>query len=110
MLFARTGVPPACKGDNAKEKVQGKFYQKLKDTKSYLKQLEPYISPSNAAEREIKKLKKGVGHKLLRSKAPKWLWDDCLELDAYIRSNTAHDIYKQDRKYPNSDVRQNIRY
>ena len=35
-------------------------------------------------------------HKLLRSRAPKCLWDDCLILEAYIRSNTAHDIYKLD--------------
>ena len=47
-------------------------------------------------EREIKELKKGAGHKLLWSRAPKHLWDDCIELEAYIRSNTAHEIYKLD--------------
>ena len=48
----------------------------------------------NAAERKIKELKKGAGHKLLRSRAPKCLWDDCLELEAYIRANSAHEIYQ----------------
>ena len=78
--------------NNAREMVQVKFYQKLKDAAYHLKQLEPYTSWSNAAEREreIKELKKGAGHKLLRSRAPKLLWDDCLELEAYVRSNTAH--------------------
>ena len=33
---------------------------------------------------------------MLYSRAPKCLFDDCLELEAYIRSNTAHDIYKLD--------------
>ena len=49
-------------------------------------------------EREIKELKKGAGHKLLRSRAPKYLWDDCLELESFIRSNAAHEIYKIDRE------------
>ena len=65
-----------------------------------MKQLEPYIPWSNATERKIKELKKGAGHKLLQSRAPKHLWDDCLELEAYIRSNTAHNKYKLDREVP----------
>ena len=51
-------------------------------------------------QKEIKELKKGAGHKLLTSRAPKWLWDDCLELEAYIRSNTDHKIYKLDGGVP----------
>ena len=46
----------------------------------------------NASEREIKELKTGVSHKLLWSRAPKHLWDGSLELEAYIRSNSAHEI------------------
>ena len=80
--------------------VQGKFYQKLKDAACHLKQLEPYTPWSNAAERKIKELKKGMGCKLLRSRAPKCLWDECLELEAYIRSNTADEIYKLNREIP----------
>ena len=34
--------------------------------------------------------------KLLQSRAPKHLWGHCLELVAYITSNTAHEIYKLD--------------
>ena len=86
--------------DNAKEMIQGKFYHKLKYAACHLKQLEPYTHWSNAAERKIKELKKGSGHKLLWSSAPKHLWDDCLELEAYIRSNTAHDIFKLDGEVP----------
>ena len=53
----------------------------------------------NAAEREIKELNRGAGQ-LLQSRATKHLWDDCLELEAYIRSNTAHDIPKLERALP----------
>ena len=81
-----------------KELVKGKFHQKFIDTACQLKQLEPYTPRSNAAEREIKELKKGAGHKLLWSRAP--MWDDCLELEAYIRSNNAHEIYKLDWEVP----------
>ena len=100
LLFARYGVPPACICDNAKDMGQGKFHQKLKDAACHLKQLEPYTPWSNAAEKELKKLKKGAGHKLLQSRAPKHLWDNYLEFEAYIRSNTACDIYKLDREVP----------
>ena len=66
----------------------------------HLKQLEPYTPWSNAAEREIKELKNEAGHKMMWSRAPKHLWDDCLELEAYVKSNTAHVIYQLDRKVP----------
>ena len=51
-------------------------------------------------EREIKELKKEADYKLLRSREQKCLWDDCLELKAYIRSNTAHEINELDGKVP----------
>ena len=90
LLFVRNGVPPTCICNNAMEMIQGKFQQKLKEAACHLKQLEPCIPWSNAAEREIKELKTGAGCKLLKSRALKWLWDDCLELEAYIRSNIAN--------------------
>ena len=49
-------------------------------------------------KKEIKELKKGVGHKLLWFRVPKHLWDNCLELEAYTPSNTTLDIYKLDVK------------
>ena len=84
--------------------VKGKFYQKLRDTAYQLKQLESYTPWSNATEREIKELKKVAGHKLLWSRAPKCLWDNYLGLEACIRSNTAHDIYKLDGEVPKTVV------
>ena len=65
-----------------------------------LKQLETYTPWSKAPEREIEELKKGAGHKLLQSRASKCSWYDCLELEAYIRSNTTHEIYELDGEVP----------
>ena len=44
LLFARKGILPTCICDNAKEMVQGKYYQKFKDAACHLKQLESYNS------------------------------------------------------------------
>ena len=104
LLFVRDGVPPTCIRDIARELVQGKFHQKLKEVACYLKQLEWCTPWSNAAEREIKELKKGAGHKMLGSREPKHLWDDCLELEAYIRSNTAHDTYNLEGEVPKTVI------
>ena len=98
LLIARDCVSPAC-CDTAKEMIQGKIHYKLKDAACHLKHLDPYTPWSNAAERKIEELRKGASHKLLRSRAPKCLWDDCLEFEAYIRSNTTHDMFKLDGEY-----------
>ena len=42
----------------------------------------------------MEKLKKGSDRVLIKSGAPKGLWDNCLELKSCIKSNTAHSIYK----------------
>ena len=60
LLFARNDVLPACICNNAKEILQGKFYQKLKDAACQLKQLEPYTPWSNDEKRGTKELQKGL--------------------------------------------------
>ena len=41
---------------------------------------------------------------MVRTKSPKRLWDHCLEREAYVRSLTAHDIYKLDGQVPETIV------
>ena len=55
---------------------------------------------SNAAEREIKELKKGSTRRIIRFCTPKRLLHDCLELEPYIRSNTTHGINKLYEEVP----------
>ena len=99
-LFNRVGVPLAIISDNAKEEVLGKLRQKLVDAHCPLRQTEPYSPWSNSAELEIRELKKATGRRLLKSGAPKRLWDYCLELESLIRSHTAHDIFKLNGRTP----------
>ena len=51
--------------------------RKLKEASFHLRQTEPFTPQLNAAEIEIKKLKKGSGRKITKSSTPKRLWDDC---------------------------------
>jgi hypothetical protein len=65
---------------------------------------EPYTPWSNAAEAAICELKKGAGRQMVRLKAPKRLWDDCLEQKAYVRSHIAHEIHRLDGQVPETLV------
>ena len=100
LLFARDGVPPACICNNAK------WWYKVSSTQSSMMLHITWNSWSHELPgkmlqiRGIKKLKNAVSCKLLRSRASKCLWDDCLELEAYIKSNTAHEVYKLNGEVP----------
>ena len=41
---------------------------------------------------------------MTKMKSPKVRWDDCLELEAYIRSNTALDIFELDGMTPKTKM------
>ena len=88
LLFARDGVPASIILDGSKEQTQGDFRKKCRQADCRIKQLEPKTPQANAAEVGIKELKNGVGRQMFTSKAPKRLWDDCLEFESYIQSNT----------------------
>ena len=96
LLFHWGGVLPDIVYDNAKETIHVKFNRKIKEASCHSWEMEPFTSWSNAATREMKEQKKGSGKKLIKSSTPKKLWDGCLELESYIRSNTAHGISKLD--------------
>lgn len=93
LLFHRVGVPTKMIMDGAREQTLGKFRKKCQEASVHIKQTEPYSPWQNAAEGAIRELKKAAGRKMVRAGAPKPLWADCIELEAYIQSNTAWDIY-----------------
>eukprot|EP00804_Cyclotella_cryptica_P025829 CCRYP_002699-RA/>CCRYP_002699-RA protein AED:0.25 eAED:0.20 QI:0/-1/0/1/-1/1/1/0/678 len=104
LLFAREGVPPKMIVDGTKEMKMGEFAWKCKEAHCYLWSTEPYSPWSNSTEREIRKLKKGAARKLTRSGAPQQLWCFALEYELYVRSHTAHDIYRLDGRVPETIV------
>ena len=79
--------------DGSKEQTLGRFKKKCQDADCRIKQTEPYSPWQNAAESAIRELKKAAGRKMVHAGAPKPFWADAIELEPYVRSNTAHDIF-----------------
>jgi hypothetical protein len=104
LLFQREGVPNTLIMDGAKEQVMGEFRKKRREVGSRVKQTEPHTPWSNMAESAIRELKRSVGRQMVRSRSPNWIWDHCLEREAYIRSLTAHDIYRLNGQVPETVV------
>ena len=57
-----------------------------------------------AAEGVIRELNIGSGINMTKIKSPKVLWGDCLELESYIRFNTALDIFDLDKTTPETNI------
>ena len=93
LMFQRDGVPPQTIVDVSKEQMEGDFAHKIKEAGCYLKQSELYYPWHNSAEDGIQYLKRGDGRNTLKARSKNRLWDDCVELDSYILSYTAHNIY-----------------
>jgi hypothetical protein len=85
LLFHRDDVPNVMVMDGAKAQIQRGFQQKLREAGCHIKQTEPHTPKSNTAEGSIRELKRGVGREMVRSGAPKRLWDDCFVREAYVR-------------------------
>ena len=100
IMAARDGVPVTIIMDNAREQTMGVFRKKAREMGCHIKQTEPYSPWQNAAEGAIRELKRGAGRKMSSSRAPHKLWDHCLELEGYIRSHTALDLYELQEQVP----------
>ena len=92
LLFQRYGVPLSMIMDGSKDQTLGKFKNKCQEDSCHIRQTEPHSPYQNAVESSIRELKKGAGRKMVRAGAPKNIWDDALEYEAYVRSNTTHCI------------------
>jgi hypothetical protein len=100
LMFKRDSVPPEMILDGSKEQVKGAFKHKLKEVNCHLRVTEPYSPWQQAAEGCIRKLKRGVSRKMIKTGAPKRLWGHCIELEGLIRSHTANDIYATGGEVP----------
>jgi hypothetical protein len=104
LLFHREGVPNIMVMDGANAQIQGDFRRKLREAGCHIKQTEPHTPKSNAEEVSIRELKRGVGREMVRSGAPKCLWDDYLVREAYVRSSTALEIFSLEGQVPDTIV------
>ena len=109
LMFKRDGVPPEMILDGSMEQVKGAFRRILKEVNCHLRMTEPYLPWQQAAEGCICKLKQGVSRKMIKTGAPKCLWDHCIELEGLICSHTANDIYATDGEVPDLGRMANLR-
>jgi hypothetical protein len=100
LMFKRDGVPLEMILDNSKEQVKGAFRRKFKEANCHLRVTEPYLPWQQTAEGCIRKLKQGVSCKMIKTGAPKRLWDHCIEFKGLICSHTANDIYATGGEVP----------
>jgi hypothetical protein len=91
--------------DGAKAQVEGEFRRKLRDAGCHIKQTEPHTQSSNMVEEVVRELKKGVGRQMLRSDCPKRFWDDCIIIEAYVRSHTSLDIFGLEGQVPENKIK-----
>ena len=84
----------------AKTQVQGDFRRKCKESNCPVHQTESYLSFSNAAEAAIRELKKMIRRALNSSRSPKKLWDHCMELQSFVKSHTALDMWQLKGQIP----------
>ena len=54
---------------------------------------EPYSPWQLQAEGNIRELNKGAGRNMVQDSAPKQIWYDALEFEAYVRYHTDLDVY-----------------
>ena len=104
LLFQRDGVPPKMIMDGAKEEIEGEFKRKCREAQVHCKQIEPHSPWSDAAETIVKETKNGTARQMFRSKAPKRLWDDCVEFVAYQQSNTWNNRYINQDEVPETVI------
>lgn len=92
LCLQRYGAPVAMVVDGSKEQIGKAFRRKLQQADCQLRQTEPYSPWQQAAEGAIREVKRASARLMVKSQAPKVLWDHSLELAALIRSHTASDI------------------
>ena len=104
LLFNETGVPHTMIVDNALEQIHGNFRKRVSEVGAVLKQIEPYSPWQNAAEGCIRELKKATARAQAKAQSPLALWDHCIELQANIRSRTAHDNIELEGQVPETII------
>ena len=92
LVLQRVGAPCAMVVDGSKEQIGKAFRRKLQQADCQLRQTEPYSPWQQAAEGAIREVKRASARLMVKSRAPKALWDHSLELAAMIRSHTATNI------------------
>ena len=86
--------------DGGREQTMGEFRKKAREMSMKVRQTESYSPWQNAAEGSIREVKQAAGLRMMKMKAPKKLWDHCLELQGFIKSHTTNDHFELQGQIP----------
>jgi hypothetical protein len=73
LLFHHDGVPPTMVLDGSKEQTKSDFMRKLREADCHARETEPYSPWQQAAKGCIRKLKRGVSRKMIKTGSPRVL-------------------------------------
>ena len=104
LMAQRNGVPSKMIMDNSFEQTLGEFRRKCQRMGTQIRRTEKFSPWQNACEGAIREVKRGATRKAAKARSPARLWDHLLELEAYIRSNTALNIYELNGQTPETLV------
>ena len=103
-LFKNDGVTSKIVMDSAREQIVGKFKEAHQDATVQVQQLEYNNHLAKRAEGAVRENKRASRRAMKKSACPARLWDYCSELQANIRSHTAHDIPTLNGQVPETVV------
>jgi hypothetical protein len=101
-LFHDIGVPETQVMDGSKEQTMGEFRKKCRDAGAHVHL--PYSPWQDRAKLAIQELKKKTRRSMMKTRCPKWLWDDCLELMADIYSHSVQDNHGLNGQTPQAII------
>ena len=90
LMFKRDSVLSKIIVDKSKEKYLGSFTNNSREAECNFVNSKPCLPWSHMSEECIRELKRGSSRQLIKAGLPKRIWDHCIELQALIRSHTAH--------------------
>ena len=102
LLFKRDGVPPNMVVDRSKEQTLGSLRKKCQEASCHMNHTEPYSPWILQAKGTNKETKDVDGKKIVQAGAPTQMWDDTLEIEAYVRSYIAMYFYMLKEDVPDT--------
>ncbi len=100
LAFCHDSVPPVMIVDNSKEQFSCDIRWKLNKADCQLRQTEPYSPWQQTTKGNILEVKRSFAQLMMKSHAPKVLWDHCLKLAVVIESHTCNSIYSTGGEVP----------
>ena len=99
-IFKHDEFPPKMVVDNPKEQSLGELARKCREPECYLVNNEHFSPWSHIAEGCTQELRSVSSRKITKKGSLKQLLDHCIDMEAFISSQTAHIEFELDGEFP----------